>query len=71
MYPLEEGLEAYKVGRYNTIQARDDMNLGQGGDDKDGMEPADVRRSRRERESLDPSPGLMITSRFAILTELP
>lgn len=44
MYPLEEGLEASEVGRCDTIQARDNMNVGQGGGDKDGVDLADGRR---------------------------
>lgn len=47
------------------------MSPGQGGGDEDGVGLSDVRRSRRERESLDSSPGLVLTSRFAILTGSP
>lgn len=53
------------------IQVRDDMNLGQGSGEEDGVGLADVRRSMLGRLVLDPSPGLMATSRFAILTASP
>lgn len=46
------------------------MNLGQGGDE-DEVGLIDVRRCRRERESLDPSPSMVVTFRFAILIESP
>lgn len=46
------------------------MNLGQGGDE-DGVGLTDVRRCRRERENLDPSPSVVGTFRFAILIESP
>lgn len=47
------------------------MNLGHGSSDEDGAGLADVRTSRSMRQSLDPRPGMVPTSRFAILTASP